>query len=407
MNPKKLTINNSTGELLNATLELPANKKAKQFAIFAHCFTCSSNLAVARNISRELTNYGFGVLRFDFTGLGNSEGDFADTNFSHNLADLKIVNEFLVENYQAATLLIGHSLGGAAVLMAASQLANIKAVVTIGAPADLDHVSRLFKHELDDIVRDGQAEASIGGRSFMVKKQFIEDLKKHSLKDTLSKFRKPLLIMHSPQDKIVDIENAAKIYGYAHHPKSFISMDGADHLLSETKDSFYAARTIGTWAERYLQNEAQNEEVTLSTKGEQVVTHWDSDNNFTTQISNNRHEITADEPVDVGGDDLGFSPYELLNSALGACTAMTMKLYAERKGWPLEEVYVYLTHDKKHLDDSKEKSGATGKIDHILKKLEFVGELTEEQKNRLKEIASKCPVHKTLINDIVIETTIE
>lgn len=404
---EKFAIRNSNGEHLHAILELPANRKPEQFAIFAHCFTCSSDLGVVRNISRELTNYGFGVLRFDFTGLGSSEGDFADTNFSHNLKDLEIVNDYLAEKYQAPSLLVGHSLGGAAVIVAASQLENIKAVATIGAPSDPEHVKHLLVHGMDEMILKGEARITIGGRSFMVKKQFLDDLEKHSLKHSMEKLRKPILILHSPQDRIVGINNAAEIYKSAHHPKSFISLDGADHLLSDKKDSLYAAKTIGTWAERYLLENYSPKGDVLDTKGEQIAAHWKSDDNFTMRISNNRHAIIADEPEDAGGADMGFSPYELLNAALGACTAMTLKLYAERKKWPLEEVYVYLTHDKRHVDDCKDNSGKTGKIDYIKKKLEFVGDLTEDQKNRLVEIAALCPVQKTLSTATKIETDFE
>lgn len=401
---EKLVIKNSNGEQLHATLELPANKKPVRYAIFAHCFTCSSDLGVVRNISRELTGYGFGVLRFDFTGLGSSEGDFADTNFTHNLEDIRTVNDFLTKNFKAPSLLVGHSLGGAAVLMAALQLKNIKAVATIGAPADPEHVKHLLEHGMEEMMIKGEARINVGGRSFMIKKQFLDDLEKHSMARTLKNFRKPILILHSPQDKIVGINNAAEIYKQAHHPKSFVSLDGADHLLTEKRDSLYAAKTIGTWAERYLLGDFDEKTTVMDTKGEQVVAHWKSDDNFTTQISNNRHAITADEPVNAGGADLGFSPYELLTAALGACTAMTLKLYAARKKWPLEEVYVYLSHNKRHVDDCEDCSSKTSKIDHIKKKLEFVGDLSEEQKTRLKQIADLCPVYKTLGSATKFET---
>lgn len=404
MKTENIKILNSNGEQLHARLELPASKMPRQFALFAHCFTCNSNLGVVRNISRELTNYGFAVLRFDFTGLGGSEGDFADTNFSHNVGDLRTVHEYLARQYQAPTLLVGHSLGGAAALMAAAQLESIRAVATIGAPAQPDHVSNLFHHGIDEIREKGQAEVSIGGRSFVLKKQFIDDLEQHKPKEYLKNFRKPLLILHSPQDNTVGIENAAEIYQSAMHPKSFVSLDGADHLLSRKKDSIYAARTIGTWAERYLIEEFSEPAAPLSTKGEQVVAHWFHENKFTTEVSNGRHTILADEPESFGGNDLGPSPYELLNAALGACTDLTLKLYAERKGWPLEEVYTYLTYSKKHIQDCEEGSGNQGKIDHIQKTIEIVGELSAEQKSKLVEIASKCPVHRTLTSDIVIDT---
>jgi putative redox protein len=403
MKNRKIEIINSNGENLSAHLELPADKKVKQYVIFAHCFTCSSNLSVVRYITRELTNYGFGVLRFDFTGLGNSGGDFKDTNFSNNLEDIETVNNYLIENYQAPTLLVGHSLGGAAVLIAASKLDNIKAVATIGAPFDTKHVTHLFKNGIDEINTKGKAEVSIGGRPFIMKKQFIDDLEKHSVKSSLARLKKPILILHSPVDKVVSVDNAANIYQHAFHPKSFISLDNADHLLSDKKDSLYAAKTIGTWAERYLlDNEPTVEKV--HTKGEQVVAYWSSENNFTTQISNGKHSIIADEPEEVGGDDFGFSPYDLMNAALGACTNMTLKLYANRKGWDLKEVYTYLTHSKKHITDSKQETNKLGRIDHITKKIELHGNLTNEQKERLKEIASLCPVHKSLQKEIVIDT---
>jgi uncharacterized OsmC-like protein/pimeloyl-ACP methyl ester carboxylesterase len=401
-----IEIHNSNGERLQAQLELPANKKAVAFALFAHCFTCSSDLRVVRYISRELTHFGFGVLRFDFTGLGQSEGNFSDTNFSHNLADLREVNSWLAKHYRAPSLLIGHSLGGAAALMAAAELDNVKAVATIGAPADTEHVTHLFAGGETELERKGQAEVSIGGRPFVIKKQFIEDLRKHELKEVLSAMRKPVLIMHSPQDTVVGIDNAARLYHAAHHPKSFVSLDGADHLLSAKADSLYAARTIGTWAQRYVLQQSREQAQPLSTQGMQVVAHLDLEDNFTTQISNGQLTILADEPADVGGDQLGLTPYDLLNAALGACTNMTLKLYAERKKWPLEEVYTYLTHSKKHLEDSSGKSENLGKIDHIDKRIELKGDLSPEQRQRLLEIAAKCPVHRTLTNDLVIESTL-
>jgi putative redox protein len=388
---------------LSASLELPANKKADHIAIFAHCFTCNSDFAAVKNISRSLTSQGFGVVRFDFTGLGKSEGDFADTNFSANVADIKAVHQFITDNYQAPELLIGHSLGGAAALVAAAEIDEIKAVATIGAPADIQHVQHLFSAGIEEILEKGEALVNIGGRPFRIQKQFVEDLQKRELTDILRDMRKPLLILHSPQDSIVRIDNAAKIYSAAFHPKSFISLDGADHLLTNRNDSLYAGEVIGTWVKRYFPKKEQVQKAI--TKGEQVVAHLDLSNNFTTQISTEKHSLIADEPESVGGDDYGPSPYELLNAGLGACTVMTLKLYAERKGWPLKEVYVYLSHEKKHLEDcqvSGEKKGQ--KIDHISKKLELIGDLTDEQRAKLKEISSRCPVHRTLETTTNIET---
>ncbi|MFB0948076.1 MAG: putative OsmC-like protein/esterase/lipase [Spirosomataceae bacterium] len=387
---------------LSASLELPADKKAEHFAIFAHCFTCNSDFAAVRNISRALTTQGFGVVRFDFTGLGNSEGDFADTNFSANVADIKAVHQFITDNYQSPDLLIGHSLGGAAALIAAAEIPGIKAVATVGAPADIQHVQHLFSAGIDEILEKGEASVNIGGRPFRIQKQFIEDLKKRELTDILRKMRKPLLILHSPQDNIVGIDNAAKIYSAAFHPKSFISLDGADHLLSKKADSEYAGNIIGSWVKRYFSKKQTKDN---ETKGEQVVAHLDFSDNFTTQIQTKKHSIIADEPSSVGGDDYGPSPYELLNAGLGACTAMTLKMYAERKKWNLKEVYVYLSHEKKHAEDCQTSGdGKNAKIDHISKKIELIGDLTDEQRQKLKEISSRCPVHRTLETTTVIET---
>lgn len=389
----QIAILNSNGETLHATLDIPANKKVKKYAIFAHCFTCSSQLSIVRNISNELTQYGFGVLRFDFTGLGMSEGDFADTNFSHNLKDLITVNNYLADHYEAPSLLIGHSLGGAAVLMAAGELSNIKAVATIGAPADAAHVGHLLGNK-EDLIEKGEASVSIGGRPFKIKKHFLEDLENHEASKIIPQLRIPLLVLHSPQDKVVAIENAAQIYKLAHHPKSFISLDGADHLLSKKADSLYAARSIATWADRYLN--LSKDEKPLKPDNAQVVAHLDLDNHFTTQISNGRHSIVADEPQNVGGDDLGLSPFELLQSALGACTNMTLKLYAERKKWNLKEVYTHMSYVRDTIDNEK--------IETITKKIELEGDLTDDQKQRLLEIAAKCPVNKSLLSGINIKT---
>lgn len=396
MSNNNFEIINSFGEKLHAKLELPANQKASQYAIFAHCFTCSSDLSAVRNISRELTNFGFGVLRFDFTGLGKSEGAFEETSFSHNIEDLETVNQFLKNNYEAPTLLIGHSLGGAAVLKASKKIKNIKAVVTIGAPAETKHVTNLFKNGLDEIKKEGKAKVNIGGRPFTISRNFIEDLDSHNIKETLRNLRKPLLILHSPQDKIVSIDNAAKIYQFAYHPKSFISLDGADHLLSNQKDSIYAAKTIATWSHRYLEIEKTNQNRELSLENSQIIAHLNKENKFTTKISNGNHTITADEPKNVGGNDFGFSPYELINAALGACTAMTIKMYADRKKWNLTDVYVYLSHSKEHNKDMNKCIEKDAKIDVIHKKIEFEGNLSENQIERMVEIAEKCPVNKTL-----------
>ncbi len=404
MNRSELDIKASDGKKLHGYLELPADQKPRQYAIFTHCFTCNSNFAAVRNISRGLTNEGFGVVRFDFTGLGKSEGDFADSNFSVNIQDIETVNEYISQHYAPPTLLVGHSFGGTASLMAASRLDNIKAVVTIGSPAEAEHVKHLFKTDIPEIKEKGEAQVNIGGRPFKIKNQFIQDITGSKVLDVVSHLKKPLLILHSPQDSIVAIENAAKIYHSAFHPKSFVSLDGADHMLTGKEDSLYVSTMISAWASRYLPIGKEKHKI-LSTQGEQVVTHLNLENNFTTQVSNGRHTILADEPASVGGDDLGHSPYELLNASLGACTAMTLKMYAERKKWDLEEVYVYLTYDKKHMDDVDTQNGNSGKVNHISRKLDLKGELSGEQRKRLIEIAGKCPVHRTVTEGVVVETS--
>ncbi|MFD2916531.1 bifunctional alpha/beta hydrolase/OsmC family protein [Psychroserpens luteus] len=402
MNSKKLIIENKKGVKLQAYLELPANQKPNYFAIFAHCFTCSSSLGAVRNISRALTNHGFGVVRFDFTGLGRSEGEFADSYFSANVDDLIAVNDFLKENYKAPSLLVGHSLGGAAVLVAASKLENIKAVATIGAPSTVSHVKHLFSHDIDDIKNKGRVEVNIGGRPFKIDEEFVSDFDKTDLPEVVKSLRKPLLILHSPVDAIVGIKNAEQLYHSAHHPKSFVSLDNADHLLTNSQDSLYVGEMIGSWVKRYF---PQQENTMLDIAGEQLVAHLNlKEDNFTTTIQTAKHSFIADEPDSVGGDDFGPSPYDFLSAGLAACTVMTLKLYAERKKWDLQEVYAHITYSKKHSDDLMLDLDKPTRIDHLSKKLTFIGNLDESQRQRLKEIASKCPVHKTLQSEVIIET---
>jgi uncharacterized OsmC-like protein/pimeloyl-ACP methyl ester carboxylesterase len=404
MKSTKLNIKNDKGFTLHAYLELPANQKPNHYAIFAHCFTCTSSLSAVKNISRALTNYGFGVVRFDFTGLGKSEGEFADSHFSANVEDLIAVSDYMFSNYKAPSLLIGHSLGGAAVISAAAKLENIKAVATIGAPATISHVTNLFSHGIDEIKDKGEVEVNIGGRPFKINNEFIDDFSKTDLLSIVKNMRKPMLILHSPTDTIVGIKNAEQLYQQAHHPKSFVSLDNADHLLSKSEDSNYAGNMIGVWVQRYF-NAQENE--MLETKGEQLVGHLNLlENNFTTSIQTKKHTMIADEPASAGGDDFGPSPYEYLNAGLVACTAMTLKLYAQRKNWDLQEVFVYVTHSRKHSDDLGIEVNKPSYLDHISKKLKFVGNLDETQKQRLKEIASKCPVHKTIASEVVFETIV-
>ena len=404
MKSEKLRIANDKGYELHAYLDLPANQKPNYYAIFAHCFTCSSTLGAVKNVSRALTTHGFGVVRFDFTGLGKSEGDFAESHFSANVSDLIRVHEYIAQHYKAPSLLVGHSLGGAAVLVAASKLDTVKAIATIGAPAAVDHVTHLFSHTIEEVKEKGEVEVDIGGRPFIINQEFVEDFGKTDLPKITKNLRKPLLIFHAPFDKIVGIENAEKLYKNAHHPKSFVTLDDADHLLSNNEDSIYVGNVIGAWVQRYF---PKQENTMLDTKDEQLVGYLNlREDNFTTTIQMKNHSIIADEPASIGGDDFGPSPYELLNSGLAACTAMTLKLYAERKKWDLQEVYVYISHTKKHSDDLGVETDSPGYIDHISKKLKFVGDLDEKQRKRLKEIASRCPVHRTLSKEVIFDSIV-
>lgn len=398
----KLQFKNAEGFLLSAKLEQPVDKKPVAYALFAHCFTCSKNLLAVTNISRALTSKGIGVLRFDFTGLGESEGDFADTNFSGNIQDLVVAAEYLAKNYAVPSILIGHSLGGAAVLMAASQLDFIKSVVTIGAPSDTPHLKKLFKSSLEEIEENGKAVVSLGGRPFTIKQQFIEDLDKTELTSVISELRKPLLIFHSPQDETVDIKNAEKIYVAAHHPKSYISLDKADHLLTNKEDSLYVGEIIATWAKRYVDLEL-NEEGLETTH--QVLVRNEKEDGLLSEIMANQHYLIADEPKDVGGTNLGGTPYDLLVSALGACTAMTIRLYADHKKMELDDVKVHLTFNKRHVEDAI--SGSPAQMEFINREVELTGNLSEEQRERILKIADKCPVHKTLTKGLTVNTKLK
>lgn len=398
----KFNIENEQGDKLAASLDMPVDGKPKAYALFAHCFTCSKNFLAVGNISRALTLHKIAVLRFDFTGLGESEGDFSDTNFSSNVRDLITVADFLAKKYEAPRLLIGHSLGGAAVLLAASQVPGLKAVVTIAAPADPEHVKKNIFSGIDQIEQKGKAEIVIGGRPFTIKKQFLDDLEDRNMKKVIHALDTALLIMHSPQDAIVEIENAAKIYDAARHPKSFITLDGADHLLSDKKDSLYAGHMIASWAEKYL--DLPEKQTLLSDKEVVVRTGEES---YTTEIKAGKHLFLADEPESAGGNDLGPSPYHLLSSALGACTGITLRMYANRKKWPLKEIKVHLEHDKIHAEDCAHCEDKTKKIDQIVRVIELEGELDEKQRQRLLEIANKCPVHKTLHSDIHVKSSLK
>lgn len=402
MNIQKVRFTNSRGESLSARLELPIDQKAFTYALFAHCFTCNKNLTAVRNISRSLTQKGIGVLRFDFTGLGESEGDFSDTNFSSNVQDLLDAAAYMEAEHGPVELMIGHSLGGAATLRAAGDVASCKAVVTIGAPAEPEHVGHLFQSSKEEIEANGEATVSIGGRPFKIKKQFVDDLMAHDdLYDRIRNLKRALLVMHSPIDTVVGVENAAKIYSAAWHPKSFVSLDNADHLMTNRADSRYVGNMIACWIEKYI---VQPDEEKLETD-HQVVVQTGAEG-YLTQVRAGRHDLLADEPVSVGGTDLGPTPYDYLLTALGACTSMTLRMYADLKKMDVRNITVHLTHGKIHRDDCLKcvKEEKSGKIDQIKRALVIEGDITEKQRERMKQIADRCPVHRTLHGEIEVVT---
>lgn len=400
MNQEKIYFENESGQRLSGRLELPADQLPHNFVIFAHCFTCNKNLGAVRNISRALSSAGFGVLRFDFTGLGESGGEFEDSNFSGNVNDLIAASQFLFENYMAPTLIVGHSLGGAAAIFAAAEIDSIKAVATIGAPSNPEHVTHLLKSSIDEIERDGEAVVNLSGRDFTIKKQFLDDLKSNSLPEVAKNLRKALLVMHSPQDSTVGIKNAEEIYIAARHPKSFVSLDGADHLLMRTEDSEYAGKVIAGWASRYVDIPRGAK---IKSKHD-VVASLAGNEGFTTQMKVGNHYMVADEPESVGGNDFGPSPYDLVSAGLSACTAMTIQMYARRKGWDVRHVEVHTSYSKQHMADCENCEADSAKIDTFNREIKFEGELDEKQLTRLLEIANKCPVHRTLHSETQVIT---
>jgi putative redox protein len=402
MNKIRLEFENSNGETLAGLLDLPGQgDEISSFALFAHCFTCGKDIAAASRISRALAAKGIAVLRFDFTGLGNSDGDFANTNFSSNIEDLVQAAKALEAQYRAPQILIGHSLGGAAVLGAAAELDSIEAVVTIGAPATAQHVAHLFKDKAAQIDAQGEAIVALGAREFSIRKQFLDDIDQYSSTEKIRELDAALLVMHSPLDTIVSIDEAASIYQSARHPKSFISLDKADHLLSKPDDAEYVAVMIASWASRYVdfkQDNAAPQSLDLAA-GEVLINELD--HKFLRGMYSNSHFLRADEPTSYGGSDLGPSPYDLLLMSLGACTSMTLRMYANHKKLSLEGVSIRLLHERVHADDCID---CDGKIERITRRISLVGDLSEEQRHRLLEIADKCPVHRTLESDPKIVT---
>ncbi len=401
-NRLKLEFTGSQGDLLAGLLESPDSDPIS-YVLFAHCFTCGKDIAAASRISRALVTRGFAVMRFDFTGLGSSDGDFANTNFSSNVQDLVLAADYLREHYQAPGLLIGHSLGGTAVLKAAHSIPESAGVVTIGSPSDAAHVGKQFVCDLDAIERDGEADVSLAGRKFTIKKQFIEDIREN--KDMQAgDLRKALLVLHSPIDSTVSIEQAEKIFVSAKHPKSFVSLDNADHLLTKKQDAEYVATTIAGWATRYVLN-AESAAPTRKVAGGHLLVS-ERDRKFSQTVQSDDHHWIVDEPSSVGGSNLGPDPYEQLLSALGSCTAMTMRMYANRKKWPVEHISIELDHSRDHGADCAECDDEHTQIDVITRSISITGDLDDAQRSRIMEIADKCPVHRTMHNKLVVKSNL-
>ncbi|MCB1152185.1 alpha/beta fold hydrolase [bacterium] len=392
------------GQMLAARLDKP-NGKPVAYAVFAHCFTCSKDVAAAGRISRMLAEQGIAVLRFDFTGLGHSEGEFENTNFSSNKQDLIAAANYLRQNLQAPKLLIGHSLGGAAVLAAAKHIPEALIVATIGAPCEPAHVKHLLKTAQDDIDKNGVGDIELGGRTFKIQKQFLDDIHAHKMSEAIANLGKALVIFHSPQDTVVEIDNARHIYQTAKHPKSFISLDDADHMLSRKSDAIFVSQILAAWTAKYLprMEDVRVDGADETGHGEVRVTEVLGEK-LANDIVAEGHHLRADEPEDKGGGNTGPAPYGLLLSSLGACTSMTLRLYADHKEWPLERVVVKLRHEKVHAADVPESSSDTGLVDRIEREIELQGPLDDEQRKRLLEIANKCPVHRTLHAEVFVES---
>ncbi len=400
---KTLRFANENGETLSGRLDLPLGPGPNAYAIFAHCFTCSKQTKAVAAVSRALTGKGIAVLRFDFTGLGDSQGDFSDTTFSSNVADLITAADYLQTHFAAPKILVGHSFGGTACLKAAGRLPSVKAVATIGSPFDPAHVQHLLGDARSAIEKNGEALVTLAGRPFRIKRQFLEDLDNANMNKVLPKLNCALLVLHSPVDAVVGIDNAAQIYKAAKHPKSFISLDTADHMLNRSTDAAYAGSVIAEWAARYI--DLREEVVERAPAGEHRVVTRIGKSGYQTEIIAGGHRLVADEPLEMGGADSGPAPYDLLVAGLGACTAMTLRMYADRKQWPLAAVTVAQSHRKIDATECESCVTEKGKVDQIERQIEILGPLDADQRQRLLEIADRCPVHRTLHSEINVVTT--
>ena len=401
---QKIEFPGHSGDLLMGSLELPDTPPLAT-ALIAHCFTCGKDSVAASRIARSLVKLGYAVLRFDFTGLGSSDGDFANTNFSSNVQDLVAAASVMRSRDMAPSILIGHSLGGTAVLNAASEIPETVGVVTIGSPADAQHVAKQFTCDVDKINQQGEAEVSLAGRAFTIKKQFLDDISATST-EVIQKMKKPLLILHSPLDRTVAIAEAERIYKAANHPKSFVSLDKANHLLTDKNDAEYVAGLVSSWAGRFLESDAPANESKAAKQAVQKgeVSVVERDHKFLLDVSTDSHQWRADEPTTVGGSNAGPDPYEHLLASVGTCTAMTVRMYAERKKWPLQDVKITLRHSREYHKDCIDCEEKPTQLDVLERDIELIGNLDDAQRDRLMEIADKCPVHNTLTGNLSIRT---
>ncbi len=400
MQSKNVSFPNAEGKKLSGILDMP-DRAPRAFALFAHCFTCSKNLKAATNIARAMNDAGIAVLRFDFTGLGQSEGAFEDTNFSSNVADLLAAAAWLEKEHRAPEILFGHSLGGTAVLQAGASIPSAVAVATIGSPADPEHVRHMLAGAEETLAKDGIADVQLGGRPFRIRKEFVDDLAAHDLPTAVASLRKAVLIMHAPLDDIVEIDNASALFIAAKHPKSFVSLDQADHLLSRSEDSRYVGEMLAAWATRYLP-EVEPRAGLQATSGE-VVARTVA-NGFATEVQAGQHDLLADEPRAVGGTDLGPTPYDLLAASLATCTSMTLRMYAEHKKLNFDAATVRVSHGRVHADDCVDCEQQDGMIHEFQRELVLEGDLSDAERQRMVEIADRCPVHKTLHHEIRVRT---
>lgn len=404
---ERFTFTGKKGDLLAARIDRPAGP-AKAHALFAHCFTCTKDIFAANRIAQGLVAAGIAVLRFDFTGLGASEGEFANTNFSSNVDDLVAAADHMREQLSAPDILIGHSLGGAAVLVAAGRIPECRAVATIGAPADPAHVSHLFQNSLEEIEASGEAKVLLAGRPFQIRKQFLDDIRGQNIENELARLNRALLIIHAPLDQTVGIENAGRIFQAAKHPKSFISLDDADHLISRKQDAVYVAEIIAAWAGRYVGTAtAEGHPVPDPVKGTVAVSETGKGKFANSVVTGSGHLLRADEPASVGGDDTGPTPYDFLLAALGSCKSMTMRMYADHKGYALDHAEVRLSHDRIHAEDCETCATKSGKIDRIKTSIRLKGNLSEDERRKIYEIAERCPVHRTVTGEITIDAELE